>query len=108
MASFEGQYGGDAFNHEAVTVSTVAIGGTAATLAPTDGTRAAKAAVISVDTNPIRYRMDGQAAVTNTTGHYVAAGTTFTIFGGKNISNLRMIRDSTAGADATVRITYLR
>lgn len=107
MASFEGQYGGDAFNHEAVTVSTVAIGGTAATITPTSGV-AAKAAIVSVETNPIRYRIDGQAAVTNTTGHYVAAGTTFTIFGGENVTALRMIRDSTAGADATVRITYLR
>jgi hypothetical protein len=106
MATFQGQWAGDAFAHEAITVSTNSIGGTAATYNPS-GARGAKCAIISTETSPIRFRLDGSAP-TSTTGHYVAAGTMFTIYGGAQVAGLRMIRDTTAGSDATVRVSYLR
>jgi hypothetical protein len=92
----------DAFDHEAITVSSSAIGPTEATRLHSSGV-GANSADISVETNNIRIRYDGSDP-TAATGHQITAGTLFTLEGADNIANLKMIRET---ADATVRITYL-
>lgn len=99
-----------AFAFETVAVSTVSIGGTAATY--TDqaadtggGKRSATALMLSVETNSIRVRWDGTAP-TAAVGHLLNPGDTFELYGLGNIKNLRMIR--TAAPDASVTITYSR
>lgn len=85
---------------EKITVSTVAIGPTAALLLSTTKARAARA-LISVETNSIRIRFDGSDPDANT-GHLLTAGAYFTVDGTKNVGRIKMIR---ASADATVQLT---
>lgn len=95
----------DAFAYEAITVSTTAVGFTAATFAPSNA-REAVAAMFTVESNPVRYRYDGTAP-TATEGHRaVAANDPIIIYGRQNIRNFKSIREG--AADATVRVTYLR
>jgi hypothetical protein len=90
---------------EKITVSSTTTGPTASKLTKTaTGSFAMSAArvLFTVETDSIRIRFDG----TNpdaTTGHLLTAGSTFTLNGVENISNLKMIRVTT---DATVQITY--
>lgn len=90
---------------EQITVSTTALGGTSTKLAINlEGGKVRRAVKIrvSVETNSIRYRIDGTDP-TASIGHLVVAGEYFDLEGETNISRLRMIR---ASADATVNITY--
>jgi hypothetical protein len=100
---FSGDYSGAAFAHEAITVSNTAIGFTTAT--SVSGDFPASAAIVSVETDAIRYRIDGGNPVAAGAGHPVASGTTILITGQKNVQNFKAIRETT---DATIRVTYLR
>lgn len=94
------------FAYEKITVSSTAIGGTSATYAPVvdGGAPRAKAALITVETNPIRIKYSGGAA-TATDGHLLAAGDSIRIEGAASVAQISMIR---TGSDATVHVTYER
>lgn len=95
---------GAAFAYESITVSTVAIGFTLATLRPTTGREAASAFVTSED-DVIRWRMDGTNPTT-TEGHVLAVNSQLLIEGINNIRSFRAIRD--AGTDVVLKVTYTR
>jgi hypothetical protein len=96
---------GDAYDFETITVSSVAIGFTSSKVSST-GVPSAKAAIITIETNPLRYRYDGTAPTT-TVGHLRAAtDTPLVVWGINNIRNFKMIRQG--GADASVSVTYIR
>lgn len=88
----------DAFDHEVITVSAVAIGLTTSKSAP------AEAALISCAGAGVRYWLDG-AAPTASEGHPLAAGETILVHGQNNLRGLRFVRET---ADATLAVTYLR
>lgn len=99
----------DAIAFESITVSTTAIGPTAATIKVEQGvypgnvvSRSAETAFFTNESNAIRYRMDGTDP-TASIGHAMASGDTLTVEGYDNIRRLRFIRQS---ADATIRATY--
>lgn len=93
---------------ETITVSTVAIGFTAATI----NTTTAGAAFITVEVQPVRWTLIGTP--TSTSGHLIepppagnADSTRGQWFCGRTaLLNLRFIRSS--GSDSTVRVTYYK
>jgi len=98
-----------AFASESVTVSTSAVGLTAASYAPA-GQQAARQAFITVESDEIRYWLDGTAP-TSTVGHF--ASTTppenrIVLNSLSDITNFRAILDTGAGGDATLRVSYFR
>jgi hypothetical protein len=93
---------GDAFAYEAITVADTAVGFTVATYAPT-GRPSAKMVLITVETQPLRYRLDGVAPTTSE-GHALVATDMRYVVGANNIRNFRMVRST--GSSATVRVTY--
>lgn len=96
----------DGYAFETVTVSTSAIGVTAALLSPTSG-QPPQRALITIATNAIRYRYDG-VSPTSTVGHYVVAGGSITVEGWQNIRNLKMIQDTGAGGSGIASVTLER
>lgn len=105
---------GDAYAHEAITVSTTAIGPTAATVSPTTaaGARQMLCTAEAASATSMRYRFDGTAPTTST-GHYVMAGVVGTsapalisVEGRNNVIRFKAIRQ--AAVDVTLRCTYLR
>ena len=99
----------DAYDYEAITVSNTAIGLTATKVRPsaaanTPAHGGAFEVFISVETNAIRYRIDGTDP-TASEGHPLAAGDKLTVTGHNNIRRLKMIRQS---ADAAVKVTFFR
>lgn len=92
-----------AFAFEQLTISTTAVSLTSATYDPATGT--AQSALVTVDTNPLRFRADG----TNPTaaiGHNVTAGNSIEVCGISNIRNFRAIRSG--AADAVINVSYYR
>lgn len=87
------------FAFETITVSNVSIGFTTATA------DVANYAVVTLETNPIRYRADGSAP-TAAIGHLASAGTTLEVCGKSAIASFRMIRQG--AADATAPVTYYK
>jgi hypothetical protein len=87
------------FAFEQITVSTVSIGFTTATLST------GNYAIVTTETNPIRYRSDG-VAPTAAVGHLAAAGSTIEVCGKAAASQFRMIRQG--AADATAFATYYK
>lgn len=69
-----------------------------------DGEGVADLAIISVETDAIRYRTDG-VAPTATVGMPQAANSTFTVYGVLCVKKLQMIRVTT---DATIEVSYYR
>jgi len=94
---------GKASGYEAL-APTVSTGITATLLTPTSGLfkgKMAKAALLTVETYPIRFRQEGTP--TADVGHYVTPGQTITLTGMTNLKNFRCI-DTAAGA-SSVRVT---
>lgn len=94
-----------ATDFESITVSTTAIGFTASKILQNETggfKRRCTKALFTVETNSIRFRLDGTAP-TATVGHLMAAGDSFLVTGDTNITNMKLIRQS---ADATVMVTY--
>lgn len=90
---------------ETITVSSTPIGGTASklTINQAGGFRKrAQKAVLSVESQPIRFRYDGTSP-SSTVGHLLAAGDYFTVNGEDNVAALKMIA---TGTDATVQVTF--
>lgn len=95
-----------ATDFETITVSNVAIGFTASKILQNESggfKRRCTKALFTVETNSIRFRMDGTAP-TATVGHLMAAGDSFLVTGDVNIPNMKLIRQG--GADGTVMVTY--
>jgi len=85
---------------------TSATGVTSTLLKPTSGTyngKCATALLITVETNPIRFRIDGTDAST-TTGHLVQVGESITIVGGVNANNFSCIDTATGASNVYVTI----
>jgi hypothetical protein len=100
-----------AYAFETITVSTTALGitSTLLTVTPTqngagDLKRHAKRALLSIETNSIRIRMDGTDPTAGV-GHLLTAGDYFWVTGEDALRKLRMIR---ASADASVSVTLYR
>lgn len=83
-------------SHEALAVSSTAV-----SLVNGD---AASYALVTVDSNTIRFRIDG-VDPTASTGHALAAGGTLELIDREQVRRFRAIRES---ADATLRVTYFR
>lgn len=62
-------------------------------------------AYITVETQSVRYRLDGTAP-TASVGHLVAAAGSITVTGKGNIGNFKIIRAT--GSDATVMVTLFK
>ena len=93
---------------ESLTVSTVAVGFTAAKISINQVGGFHKRAVrafVTVETNPVRFWYDGSTP-TSTVGHHLNSGDSVTIDGEGNVTNFKVIRSSEAAADATLMITY--
>lgn len=95
---------GEAFAYETITVSDSAVGFTAGTRQPTSAL-GAQAALVTVETQPIRIRMDGTDP-TATVGHLLQDTDALVITGPNNVIKFRAIRDG--GSDATILVTYFR
>ena len=89
--------------YESITVSSTALGFTSGTAFP-GGKQPADMAVVTIETDAIRYRVDG-VAPTASEGHKAAADSSFTVYGTQNLRAFQMIRVTT---DATVKVTYYR
>lgn len=66
---------------------------------------AADEALITVETQSVRYRLDGTAP-TASVGHLVAAAGSITVTGNTNVKNFKIIRAT--GSDATVMVTLFK
>lgn len=94
----------DPFAFETITVSTTAIGFTAATYAPT-GEQQADMAISSFEGDDVRYREDGTDPTT-TSGHKVTNGSFLTTCGRPAIGQIKFIRDN--ATDVTLYVSYYR
>lgn len=97
---------GQAFAHEAITVTGTPIGPTALTVYPDHDQkpRPGFEGFFTVETDAIRYTVDGTTP-SNTVGHIVAAGSNFTVTGTNNLLRLKMAKVTN---NATVMATYFR
>jgi hypothetical protein len=93
-----------AIGFETLTVSSTAKTLTATVYAPS-GLTPAKVAIISVETNQIRFRVDG-VAPTSSVGQLVAVGNQLEVCGQNAIQALQMIRQP--AADATIMVHYYK
>lgn len=91
------------FAFETITVSSSAIGFTATVYQPA-GSIAPDMAVVTTETNDMRYRSDG-INPTASVGHVLASAGTLTVCGAQSIKQVRFIRVS---ADGTAQVTYYR
>jgi hypothetical protein len=91
-----------AYNTESITVSSVAIGFTSATISPERRTKPIKAVFI-VETAQIRFTVDGSTPTT-TVGFLAEIGDIVTINGEGDIKNFKAIR--TGASDATIQPIY--
>lgn len=92
------------FAFETISVSNTSIGFTAATAYPTGSDAPAIMAIVTTETNSVRFRSDG-IAPTATVGHLVAASSSIEVCGASAVRTFRMIR---ASADATVQASFFR
>ena len=92
-----------AFGFETLTVGAAAIGPTVATIYPADGYEATYG-LFTVETNDVRYRMDGTAP-TDAVGHLLQAEQNLEVHGKENLRNLLFIQVS---GGATISCTYMR
>ena len=93
-----------AFDHEAVTVATTAIGFTTGTIAPATG-RPAHRALVTLETGQIRFTYDSTTPST-TVGHLLEIGDTLVIEGISNVAAFRAIR--TGATSGAIKCTFER
>lgn len=85
--------------YESITVSTTAV----ALAASNAGYLSADFAMLTVESNPISFTLDGRTP-TSTIGHAAAVGSKIDLENNWEINNFQMIRSG--GADATVKVSY--
>lgn len=90
------------FAFETITVNT-AVGFTEATMAP-DGQRRADMAIVTCETDAVRYRSDGPDP-SSTVGHSLAAGASLIVYGEQAVKKIRFIKVTN---NATLQVTYCR
>lgn len=95
---------GAAVGYESITVSSTALSFTSATAFPDGKTPRADLAVVTCETDAVRYRVDG-VAPTASVGHKLAADGSLTVYGEANLKAIQFIRVT---SDATLRVTYYR
>ena len=86
---------------------TASTGVTSSVRVPTSGThlgKQARAMLIAVEDNPIRFKLNGDAP-TATDGIKISAGQNYTVIGVQNVRNFRCI-DTAAGASAVHLIVF--
>lgn len=92
--------------YESLTVSSTAVGFTAANYNPTAGnlpdSKQAEEVFLRVESNQVRYRLDGTDP-TSAVGTILDVGETLTIRGITDISRFRAIA---TGSDATLRVEF--
>lgn len=93
-----------AFAYESITVSSTAIGCTAATVSP-GGAPGAVRAMLTLESAQVRYRYDGTNP-TSSEGHLLEIGETLVLEGAANIDKFKAIR--TGSTDGTLKVTYER
>lgn len=100
--------GKPSYEFEKITVSTSAVGISTAKITRPSTTlgqsRTAEYAVVTVETNNIRYRTDGTNP-DSTTGHLLAAGDALLLDNYDDIRRFKAIRDTAAAADATIQVS---
>jgi hypothetical protein len=97
---------GNAYDSEAITVSTTAIGFAAAKIkSESNGTIHPISAVFSTEDADIRISTDGTDP-TASVGLLIETGTIVAIKGESDIRNFKAIRD--AGTDAVINVTYFK
>jgi len=84
-------------DYESLTVSSTAVALTEAKA------QLAQEAIVSVETDQVRYRLDGTAP-TSSEGHLLEAGDYLVLRGYGQVNSFQAIRVTT---DATLRVTYL-
>jgi len=96
----------ETYDYESITVTTsAATGFTAAQLAPADYSAKPKAAFVTVETDSVRFRIDGTAA-TGAVGHQVSAGDSFTLTNYRDLANFSVY--GSGSGSATLRVSYQR
>ncbi len=90
------------YDFETITVADTAIGFTASKL---NASPKPKRVFITVESAPLRYRMDGTAP-TSTVGHNMVPSQSLTLEGISQLNNFKAIR--TGATSATLQVTYLR
>ena len=92
----------DPLDHEELTISTAALPFTLATVQQAAGNAAV--VVVTVETDAIRYWVDGTTP-TSSSGHLAPADSTFTICGLNSIKNFLAIRVTT---DAALKVSFFK
>lgn len=92
----------DPLDHEELTISNSALGFTAGTIQQAAGNAAV--AVVTVETDQIRYWVDGSTP-TISSGHLAEAGTSFTVCGLNSIKNFLAIRVT---LDAAIKASFFK
>lgn len=95
----------DTFAFEALSVSTSAVGFTAATMVGGASGKPASAAFVSVEGAPIRLRADGTDP-TASVGRLFNIGDTFVVWGARDLASVRFISQN--GATATLSTEFSR
>lgn len=91
--------------YEAIAVNT-AVGFTAAKIMPTSGQfkgMACQAVFCTLETDDIRFTIDGTTTPSSTVGHLLKAGESLTISNASDIDNFNCIKVTTNGA---LKVTY--
>jgi hypothetical protein len=70
----------------------------------TPPTAASNFAFITVESNPIRWTMEGTNPAAGGPGHLATAGSTITLYGKDQVTKFKAIRE--AAADATIEVTF--
>lgn len=94
----------DAFAGEKITVSSSAVGFTAATFQPTTGGGADRV-LVTVEDQPVRLRYDGTSP-TASVGHLLQPGDSITLTGTDSVANAEFIRSG--GTDGVIFVTFER
>ncbi len=94
-------------NFERLTVSTTTAYFSKSKITPTSGPFAgmsAQFALVSLEGNDIRFRIDGTAPPTQTHGHLMTSGDTLLLAGTQALNQFRAIR--VGDTDGTLQVTY--
>jgi len=99
------------YDYERITVSTSAVGFTAAKLNPMGddlqrNLRKARLILVTVETDTIRYTIHGVNPVATSLGHLGRVGDVLSFANWQAMKNFRAIREG--GADGHLSVTYLR
>lgn len=95
----------NAYDYESISItSSTAVGFTAAKLSPSNGPKPTSA-FVTVETNDVRWRVDGTAPTTTEGHQFKTTSAGMTISGYENLLRFKAIGESGTG---TLRVTYER